>query len=43
MKRLFLSLMAIIGLTAVAQNPTVPSVTENVVEDFKPASTNQEN
>ena len=49
MKRLFLSLMALTSLTAWAQfgaprqNPTVPSVTENVVEDFKPATTNQEN
>ena len=49
MKRLFLSLMAVTSLTAWAQfgaprqNPTVPSVTENVVEDFKPATTNQEN
>ena len=43
MKKLFLSLMALASLTAVAQNPTVPSVTENVVEDFKPASTNQDN
>jgi enterochelin esterase family protein len=43
MKRLILSLMAFTSLTVVAQNPTVPSVTENVVEDFKPASTNQEN
>jgi len=42
-------LMAVTSLTAWAQfgaprqNPTVPSVTENVVEDFKPATTNQEN
>ena len=49
MKRLFLSLMAVTSLTAWAQfgaprqNPTVPSVTENVVEDFKPATSNQEN
>ena len=43
MKKIILSLMALASLTAVAQNPTVPSVTENVVEDFKPASTNQEN
>ena len=43
MKRLFLSLTALMSLAAVAQNPTVPSVTENVVEDFKPASTNQDN
>ena len=39
--------MALSSLTASAQfgapreNPTVPSVTENVVEDFKPATTNQ--
>ena len=39
--------MALSSLTASAQfgapreNPTVPSVTENVVEDFKPAITNQ--
>ena len=43
MRKTILSLMALASLTAVAQNPTVPSVTENVVEDFKPASTNQEN
>ena len=43
MKKIILSLMALASLTAVAQNPTVPSVTENVVEDFKPASTNQDN
>ena len=43
MKRLFLSLMALTSLTVVAQNPTVPAVTENVVEDFKSATTNQEN
>ena len=43
MKQLILSLMALASLNAVAQNPTVPSVTENVVEDFKSASTNQEN
>ena len=43
MKKTILSLMALMSLTAVAQNPTVPSVTENVVEDFKPASTNQDN
>lgn len=48
MKKLFLSLLALSSLTASAQfgapreNPTVPSVTENVVEDFKPATTNQE-
>ena len=43
MKKTILSLMALMSLTAAAQNPTVPSVTENVVEDFKPASTNQDN
>ena len=49
MKKIFLSLMALTCLTASAQfgaprqNPTVPSVTENVVEDFKPASSNQDN
>ena len=42
MKKVFLSLMALASLTAAAQNPTVPSVTENVTEDFKPATTNQE-
>ena len=49
MKKIILSLMALTSLTASAQfgaprvNPTVPSVTENVVEDFKPATTNQDN
>ena len=49
MKRLFLSLTALASLTAWAQfgaprqNPVVPSVTADVVEDFKPATTNQEN
>ena len=43
MKKTSLLLMALMSLTAAAQNPTVPSVTENVVEDFKPASTNQDN
>ena len=43
MKKIFLSLMALASLTVAGQNPTVPSVTDNVVEDFKPASTNQEN
>ena len=48
MKKIFLSLLSLTSLTASAQfgareNPTVPSVTENVTEDFKPASTNQEN
>jgi enterochelin esterase family protein len=47
MKKIILSMMALSSLTASAQfgapreNPTVPSVTENVVEDFKPATTNQ--
>ena len=42
-------MLALTSLTAWAQfgaprqNPIVPSVTENVVEDFKPAITNQEN
>ena len=42
-------MLALTSLTAWAQfgaprqNPTVPSVTENVVEDFKPASSNQDN
>jgi enterochelin esterase family protein len=43
MKKLFISLMALTCLTAVAQNPIVPSVTANVTEDFKPATTNQGN
>jgi enterochelin esterase family protein len=49
MRKIFFSLMALSCLTAFAQfgaprpNPTVPSVTENVVEDFKPASSNQDN
>lgn len=43
MKKIFLSLMALASLTVAGQNPTVHSVTDNVVEDFKPASTNQEN
>ncbi len=50
MKKLFLSLMALASLSAYAQfggrgqgNPTVPSVTENVTEDFKPALNNQAN
>ena len=49
MKKIILSLMAFSCLTASAQfgaprqNPTVPSVTENVTEDFKPASSNQDN
>ena len=47
MKKIILSLMAISCLTASAQfgtpreNPTVPSVVTGVVEDFKPATTNQ--
>ncbi|MBR6369810.1 MAG: esterase [Bacteroidaceae bacterium] len=47
MKRIILSLMALATLSASAQfgggrgNPTVPSVTENVTEDFKPAPNNQ--
>ncbi len=49
MKKVILSLLALSSLTASAQfgaprqNPTVPSVTANVVEDFKPATTNQDN
>ena len=49
MKKIILSLMAFTTLTASAQfgaprqNPIVPSVTTDVVEDFKPASTNQDN
>ena len=41
--------MALVSLTVSAQfgppreNPKVPSVVANVVEDFKPASTNQDN
>ena len=42
MKKLFLSLTALMSLTAMAQNPIVPSVKAEV-EDFKPATTNQEN
>ena len=48
MKKIILSIMAFATLSASAQfggrgqgNPTVPSVTENVTEDFKPASNNQ--
>mgnify|MGYP003291368464 FL=1 len=48
MKRIILSLMALATVSAYAQfggrgqgNPTVPSVTENVTEDFKPALNNQ--
>jgi enterochelin esterase family protein len=49
MKKTILSLMALSCLTASAQfgapreNPKVPSVTANVTEDFKPATSNQEN
>ena len=51
MKKIILSLMALAAVSsAYAQfggrgqgNPTVPSVTENVVEDFKPAANNQAN
>ena len=49
MKKIILFLMAFTSLTAFAQfgaprqNPIVPSVTENVTEDFKPASSNQDN
>jgi enterochelin esterase family protein len=48
MKKIFLSLLALVSLTASAQfgaprqNPVVPSVVANV-EDFKPASSNQDN
>ncbi|MCR5679487.1 MAG: esterase [Prevotella sp.] len=48
MRKIILSLMALSCLTVSAQfgaprqNPTVPSVVDNVVEDFKPATTNQE-
>ena len=47
MEKIILSLMAMSCLTASAQfstpreNPTVPSVVTGVVEDFKPATTNQ--
>ena len=47
MKKIFLSLMAFSSLTVYAQfgapreNPVVPSVTNGVTEDFKPATTNQ--
>ena len=49
MKKVILSMLALMSLSASAQfgapreNPTVPSVTENVTEDFKPASSNQDN
>ena len=48
MKKIILSLMALTSLTASAQfgaprqNPIVPSVVTDVVEDFKPATTNQD-
>ena len=42
MKKLLISLVALTSLTAIAQNPIVPSVKAEV-EDFKPATTNQEN
>ena len=47
MKKIILSLLALATVSAYAQfggrggNPTVPSVTENVTEDFKPAMNNQ--
>ena len=47
MRKIILSLMALSSLTASAQfgapreNPIVPSVVADVVEDFKPATTNQ--
>ena len=47
MKKIILSLMTLSSLTASAQfgapreNPVVPSVVNDVVEDFKPATTNQ--
>ena len=47
MKKIFLSLMTFSSLTVSAQfgapreNPVVPSVVKDVVEDFKPATTNQ--
>ena len=47
MKKMFLSLLLLSSLTASAQfgaprqNPIVPSVVADVVEDFKPATTNQ--
>ncbi len=49
MKKLFFLAAALTTMTASAQfgaprqNPTVPSVTANVTEDFKPATTNQDN
>ena len=49
MKKIFLSLLTLSCLTASAQfgaprqNPIVPSVVENVAEDFKPATSNQDN
>ena len=48
MKKIILSLLALATVSAYAQfgggrggNPTVPSVTEDVTEDFKPAANNQ--
>ena len=47
MKKIFLALLTLSSLTASAQfgaprqNPIVPSVVADVVEDFKPATTNQ--
>ena len=49
MKQLLLLVAAFVATTASAQfgaprqNPIVPSVTENVTEDFKPATSNQDN
>ena len=49
MRKIILSLLALTSLTVSAQfgaprqNPIVPSVVENVTEDFKPASSNQDN
>ena len=49
MRKIFVSLMALASISAWAQfgapreNPVVPSVTANVTEDFKPATTNQDN
>ena len=48
MRKLFISFMALASVSAWAQfgapreNPIVPSVTANVTEDFKPATTNQD-
>ena len=47
MKKVFFTLLMLVSLTASAQfgaprqNPIVPSVVTDVVEDFKPATTNQ--